>query len=268
MPIKSLPSRRNGAASSYAPPSEANLDQDLKDEFERLAAANQELLSKMGTLHEMETPPPVELHEEIAILRSENSGLRARVEEYEQLISSVGPAQDWSERQREYENLLEEKSEIIRNLHLKMQELQESHSQSSHDAPFRAASVHNEELDKARRELEEHRQQLEEDEETLMKQMRDMEMSMSRDRAELARQRAEIQRMHTELAREIEMAARDPGLRERLNSLQRRQQDAAKGKLTAPMQMSPQAPAHQTPLPGGDDDSKKSSGFFKRMFGR
>ncbi len=71
--------------------------------------------------------------------------------------------------------------------------------------------------------MQELRRQLEEDEESLMQQMRQMEMAMSKDRAELARQRNEIQRMHNELNHEIEIASRDPGLRERLVALQRLQ---------------------------------------------
>ena len=84
-------------------------DSLLREELERLAAAQRELL---------ETKPDIEIADavDLASLRAENAELRAKLHEFDQA---------WGERQKEYENLLEEKSEVIRNLHLKIQELQE-----------------------------------------------------------------------------------------------------------------------------------------------
>src|SRR5207244_8585138 len=84
---------------------------------------------------------------------------------------------------KEYENLLDEKSEVIRELHQRIQELQ--------DRPA-GETPREEELLALSEELDCERRQLKDDEEALMKQMRDMEVQMSRERAEFARQRNEL----------------------------------------------------------------------------
>ena len=61
-----------------------------------------------------------------SLLRGENAELRARLEELEQALQTPESSEEtWAERQKEYEALLEEKSEVIRSLHMKIQELQE-----------------------------------------------------------------------------------------------------------------------------------------------
>jgi hypothetical protein len=172
-------------------------------------------------------------------LRAENAELRRLLEEIERA---------WGKRQCEYEELLEEKSEVIRDLHLKIQDLPQSESAPT-SAPDQAVLV------KLQRELEERRLQLEQDEEALMVQMREMEMAMSRDRAELARQRTELQRFQADLNRELEMATRDGGLRDRLQALQRRHQD--------PHPTSSDPSPQQTPSP-----KKSNSGLLRRLFGQ
>jgi septal ring factor EnvC (AmiA/AmiB activator) len=105
------------------------------------------------------------------------------------------------------------KSDVIRGLHQKMQEMQAS---SAGDNYAKA-----QELQRQQAELEEGRRQLDEDKQDLMTQMRTMEMELSRDRADIARQRSELQRLETELNREIDVATRDPVLHERLADLRR-----------------------------------------------
>src|SRR5262249_5366079 len=174
-----------------------------------------------------EGPPAVEVTE-ADLLRLENEELRKKVEGLEKQLAARSPAEGaevWAERQKEYENLLEEKSEVIRALHVS---LQDGHPR---EGPARAAGhgpgpgAPPQELQPLKKELDDRRRQLEEDEESLMEQMRQLEMTMCRDRAELARQRAELQRLSNDLRHEIEQAARDAGLRERLIPLQRRHQD-------------------------------------------
>src|SRR5262245_37616314 len=64
--------------------------------------------------------------QELEQLRAENEELRSLVLELEQALqNSAGGDQDWEARSREYESLLEEKSELIRNLHRKVQMLEE-----------------------------------------------------------------------------------------------------------------------------------------------
>jgi chromosome segregation ATPase len=217
---------------------------------------------------------PVSADDELTLLRKENAELRAKVEELEQHIqAALDLDATWSERQKEYEVLLEEKSEVIRGLHQKIQELQEGGAvaTSSKEGGEQPASVSDAELLPLKEKLERERAQLREDEEALMEQMRGMELTMSRDRAELARQRTELQRLQQELNREIEMAARDGHLRDRLQSLQRRSQEVMtrKGGAAAPAAATAAGEKAGPPAGGKPSSSpdKKSSGIFRRLFG-
>src|SRR5205085_7077217 len=99
------------------------------------------------------------------------------------------------ERQTEYESLLEEKSELIRSLHLKLQELQEKAAvpplPDEDELRALAEDVERErvQVQRERRELDDLRRQLTDDEQTMTQQMRQMEVQMARERADLARQR-------------------------------------------------------------------------------
>lgn len=241
-------------------------DFGMDDELKRLAAVNQQLLNRGNAPSDSQIQLDIgEDANEMARLRMENAELRNRLEEMEQLLASAAASEEtWLERQKEYEALLEEKSEVIRGLHLKIHELQEG----QHAAPVQrkaGARVDDEEALALKQELEEQRRQLEEDEKALMEQMRQMELAMSRDRAELARQRNEIQRLQAELNREIELASRDPGLRERLQALQRRQPDSAATRKPATPAPAP-APAPAAP-PAEGSNKKQSSGLLRRIFG-
>jgi DNA repair exonuclease SbcCD ATPase subunit len=221
----------------------------LSDELDRLAAVNAELL---GRLRGAPATPPlgdaaVADDRESSVVRQENADLRARVAELEKLVTSQDSEDAWAERLQEYEALLDEKSEVIRSLHLKLQEAQEG-TRRSPDEPI----PKEEELIQLKQELEEQQRQLQQDEESLMAQMRQMELAMSKDRAELARQRQEVQRLQADLNREVEQSSRDPHLRERLNSL-RRGQEAPKKEPVAVA-----APA---------EVAKQSSGLFRKLFG-
>jgi len=206
------------------------------------------------------TPVPAEpglMEQELQDLRADNERLRAAVVELEQLLnqSGGGDAADWEEKQKEYESLLEEKSEVIRALHVKMQDMQERPT---------AATPREEELLALSEELERERRQLKDDEETLMQQMREMEIQMSRERAEMARQRTELTRLHNEIQHELENAARDGTLRERLAPLQRRHQELLSRGGTAPLTES-STPEAAVPRAGADFGAK-DPGFFRRLF--
>lgn len=208
----------------------------------------------------MQVTEPVD-SEEMAHLRAENAELRARLEEMDQLFQACNQGEEsWLERQREYEALLEEKSEVIRDLHHKIQELQEGGGR-------RCDVAEQDELMELKQQLEKERQQLQEDEDALMDQMREMELSMSRERAEMARQRNELQRLQTDLTHELEAASRDATLRDRLLPLQRRQQEIVNRRGNATPGPSagaahPVAPSDPTPPP-----KKQGSGLFRRLFG-
>ncbi len=209
-------------------------------------------------------------------LRAENLKLRAYVKELEQQAQSASGASEeaWAERQREYEALLEEKSEVIRDLHQKLQELQEYVVANPGGGGGAAGSSQQtasaEELLELQQQLEEERRQLQQDEDALMTQAREMELGMARERAELARQRNELQRLQAELATHLEQAARDSGLRERLAPLQRRQQELSQGRQPShPAHPGQAAPTPATPQPAAAPPPKKqhSSGIFRRLFG-
>ncbi len=215
--------------------------------------------------------------DELERLRAENAELRCTVAELRQQPEAGGAeGANWKDREKEYDSLLEEKSEVIRSLHLKIQELQ---NLAAGKAPVRLPNEdelqavcdelerERSQLDLERREIERERAQIKDDEESLMKQMRDMEMAMSRERAELARQRNELQRLHTDIRHELELAAREASLRDRLVPLQRRHQDISNRKGAAPQTEIRKAVAPD-PAPAPAPPPKKESGLFRRLFGK
>jgi hypothetical protein len=238
---------------------------DFETEMNRLSAANAELMQHFGSGDGSDTAlegPALTDADEVALLRLENAELKARLQELEAIHSGQGE-QIWRERQREYEMLLEEKSDVIRNLHQKMQEMQESAIGGCVSPAASSASVSGtrlgqaEEILRLKREMEDQRRQLEQDEEEMMGQMRQMELTMARERAEMARQRQEMQRLQNDLAREIENSARAPELRERLQSL-RRTAESKQSSASFPVTgVAKPAPTKEPP----------SSGLLRRIFG-
>jgi chromosome segregation ATPase len=202
---------------------------------------------------------------EVDPLRQENNVLRETVAELEKMLEQMLQAeQTWTERQKEQEMLLEEKSDVIRELHVKLQE------HAAVPAPREGgAAPHEDELVALSEALEQERCQLKDDEETLMAQMREMEIQMSRERAELARQRNDLQRLHNEIRHELELAARQAELRDRLLPLQRRHQEMLHRKGAEP---SPEAPSSSSAPPAAPaaapaPTGKDSSGLLRRLFG-
>jgi DNA repair exonuclease SbcCD ATPase subunit len=233
---------------------------DLREEMERLAAENRSLLASVGGRAGREV-------DDARRLRAENAELRRRVEELERLLREQSAAGgDWAEEQKEYEALLEEKSDVIRDLHHRLAELRQAAGLGGAEP---AGTPHGpggadtqEEILRLRCELEQQRAQLKQDEEALEQQMKQMELTMARERAELARQRIEVQRMHNELRREMEQAARDSGLRERLQGLQRRQQDGT-GRRAVPTMTDISLPDDEQPA----NEPRKQSGVLRKLFG-
>ncbi len=232
-------------------------------ELERLAHTNNEL----GASRQADSPRVAQLEEDLELFRMENADLHVRVNELEQMLQLAGGGEEmWLDRQQEYEKLLDEKSEVIRTLHLRLQEQPASSgsgSSSSHHSGM-VVGGQAEEILRLKRGLEEHRRQLDEDEEAMMLQMRQMEMAMAKDRAEMARQRSEIQRMQAEHDRGLEQASRDPQLQERLHHMRRPESMV---RLSKPgMPAVPQTPA-KDPQAGTPGDGGKNSGILRRIFG-
>jgi paraquat-inducible protein B len=223
---------------------------------------------ELATLHDGEIDP----QDELIVLRDENSQLRGLVSELqnhlENLTGPNSPDAALAEQHKELEALLEEKTEVIRTLHVKVKEIEEELAKKP--VP-KTATPHEEELMRMHDQLERERRQLQEDEESMMQQMREMEIQMARERAEIARQRNEMQRLHAEIRHELELAARDASLRERLAPLQRRHQDVMtrRGSSPAPgagpAPAAPAAPVH-VPPPAAEEPPKKDSGLLRRLF--
>ena len=89
----------------------------LDEELSQLAAINAELMGQLrGAVvaqEEAEVAEATDAGEEKS-LRIENIELRAKIAEMEQML--LASDEEGADRQREYESLLEEKSEVIRGL--------------------------------------------------------------------------------------------------------------------------------------------------------
>lgn len=150
---------------------------------------------------------------ELTRLEEENRRLRTLLDQArERLQLMEREATRWRQREQEYEAVLEEKSELIRQLHQELQ-LAKERPVSDRRVP------REEELIALEQELLREREQLRRDEEQLMAEIRQMEVALSRERADLARQRNELQRLHQQIQTELEMASREAVLRERLAPL-------------------------------------------------
>ena len=241
-------------------------DNELRRQVETLARDHEQLLMALGLKSAAGTN--AEPLKDQPTLEAENRQLRARVAELEKQLSEGKPSgSDWSEQQKGYEALLEEKSEVIRALHQKIQELRGGGVVGPVDGTG-GEPPQLSDLEQLRAQLEAERDQLRQDEEALMQQMTQMEMTMSRERAEMARQRNELQRLHSEIRHELEVASRDASLRERLATFQRRHQEVTGRKGTGSASEATAPPdAQETTAPGGRPSPKKNSGILRRLFG-
>jgi DNA repair exonuclease SbcCD ATPase subunit len=230
---------------------------------------------------------------ELERLRDENNQLRALCLELEQALQEAatgggdgdGGQSGGSEQLREYEALLEEKSETIRQLHQHVEEIQTAltdaesrlaeSAEQEETAGRRAANgpaPREEELLALSEELERERRQLQEDEQTLMDQMREMEVCMARERAELARQRNDLQRLQAEVRHELERLERNGALQNKIDSLKSKLQDvtarrgAARGDVASGPASAPPPPVQPAPPPAGVPG--KGQGLMGRLFGQ
>lgn len=188
---------------------------------------------------------------ELEHLRAENAQLRTLCLELEQALQEATQQQAAAgdERLKEYEALLDEKSDTIRTLHQQLQEtraaleeLEARQAEAGEAAPAEKAAPRapsgpvprEEELLALSEELERERRQLQEDEQTLMEQMREMEIGMAKERAELARQRNDLQRLQGEIRHEMERLERNGALQSKIEGLKSKLQDATTRRGAAP----------------------------------
>jgi hypothetical protein len=224
-------------------------------------------------------PAPEAAGEEIEQLRQENEQLRFLCTELEQALQEATAQhgdQNYEDRIREYEALLEEKTETIRQVHQQLQDAQTmiADLEADRNSKPRAAgpTPREDELLNLSEELERERRQLQEDEETLMQQMREMEMTMARERAEMARQRNDLQRIQGEVRHELERLERNGALQSKIESLKSKLYDATtrRGMASSPgvaptQQQAAKAPPAPPPVP--EPPKREGGSLFGRLFG-
>ncbi len=174
----------------------------------------------------------------------------------------------------EYEAMLEEKTETIRQLH---QEMQNAHSivsdlesqlqEALEVRPPAGPTPREEELLALSEELERERRQLQEDEQTLMEQMREMEVSMARERADMARQRNDLTRLQNEIRHELERLEKSGAAVRKLEELKRQFADATnrRGMAAGSAQGTQANQANQQQA--GQQPRKDSNSLMSRLFG-
>lgn len=244
---------------------------------EELAAQDPELLKTLGIspAGAVKAAPASEAEAILAEnieLREIIAELKAQLKETEQKISA-----QFADRHKEYEVMLEEKSQIIRDLHLQIQELEQRPPVPVTPKEEELIALSEElerercQLQQERRTLEEERKQLAEDEEIMTQQMREMEVQMARERADFARQRNELNRIQEEIRRELENIERNGLLNQRLGQLRQRSAElslskgsgvhrqTAEGEAAEPGAPPPEA-AHRQPEP-------RRESFLGRLFG-
>lgn len=221
----------------------------------------------------------------VAQFQAENDELRSIIAELHQELEVANSKneQDYGNRLKEYESLLDEKNELIRSLHLKMQEMEQNMrppTPKEDELLSMSEELERErcQIQQERRKLEEDMRQLKEDEQVMTEEMRKMEMQMSKERAEIARQRNELQRINEEIKHELDRIERDKGLSDRLTQLRSRHNEVVKGKSLGnsgpvlPVRDKPQASTQMAIDLDAEQDkdkgeTKKDSGMFRRFFG-
>jgi hypothetical protein len=214
-------------------------------------------------------------------LRDENTQLRALCAELEQALQEAAAqhdaAADPEGRIKEYEELVEEKSEVIRRQHQEIQELQAALAEAEPHAappggrgaqrPFRAPTPRDEELLALSEELDRERRQLQEDEQTVMDQMRQMEVAMARERAEMARQRNDLQRLQSEIRHELERLERHGVLQSKIDNLKSKLTDVSmrRGAAPAPPTSTDGSTPVNAPTPAPPEPPRRDS-FVGRLF--
>src|SRR5439155_5471579 len=198
------------------------------------------------------------------------------IAELRQLVDEAATKgeETWAERQKEYESLLDEKTETIRVQAEKIQELENRPPPGPATPKEEELLAMSEELERERcqmqqerRQLEEDRNQLAEDEQTMTQQMRDMEVQMAKERADMARQKTELQRIHDEIRHELEKIERNGQLNQRLGQLRQRYQEVSArtgttGESSGGMQgLPPQAASAPEPDSG---PKKRDSSLLRR----
>lgn len=259
--IQSSAATKFNQSTQAGPRGNGNMEPSSRDAKAILAFASQGNSESNGEdLTNAEIEEILDSDQSIEALKAENAELRRQLAALEQ---GGKKGEDWGEQDREHTRMMEEKTDVIRELHLKIQALQASVPDDTQPA---ANTPREADLFALSDELERERNQLKEDEKSVMQQMRNMEVQMSRERAELARQRADIDRLHVKMQDELEQASREVNLRERLQPLMRQHQNMMRNGSSEPpsrlvKEAVPAPEVAQQPAPA------TTSGLFRRLFG-
>jgi DNA repair exonuclease SbcCD ATPase subunit len=215
---------------------------------------------------------------ELEGLRAENTELRSIIAELRQLVDEAATKgeETWAERQKEYETLLDEKTETLRVQAEKIQELESRPPPGPATPKEEELLAMSEELERERctlqqerRQVEEDRNQLAEDEQTMTQQMREMEVQMAKERADMARQKTELQRIHDEIRHELEKIERNGQLNQRLGQLRQRYQEvSARSGSDSSAAVQGLPPASAESEGPKTDPKKRDSGLLRRFFGQ
>lgn len=218
------------------------------DDDDWMAAAARETAGRNGGhAPASAAAPPQEKGVGLAQLQAENEELRSIIAELrQQLDDAAGQgSESFEDREREYEAMLEGKSEEIRALYVQIKELEEiagssrgggsGHNPSEEMMGMQEDLVNERmQMDEERQRLEEEFRQLREDEDDLMRRMREMELQMAKGRADLTRQHNELHQLHNEIRRELESAQQGGVVNDRVRLLQRQHQEVATSTKSKP----------------------------------
>jgi chromosome segregation ATPase len=216
--------------------------------------------------------PESDESQELISLREENEQLRALCTELEQALheASLPGHASGEDRLKEYEAMFEEKTEMIRQQHEQMQELQavvaELECKPGNRPANSGPAPREDDLLALSEELERDRRQIQDDEQALMQQMREMEVSMARERAEMARQRNDMQRLQSEIRHELERLERNGALQSKIEGLKKKLSDATTRRGSAPAAAREQ-PTQPIAAPTLSTPTRKE-GLMGRLFGR
>lgn len=214
------------------------------------------------------------MSDELSVLKQENEELRKLVLEMDQALRQQPPQTPASKpgSETEFEQILEEKSEVIRGLHSENLELKKIiadmeerlYGGGASEAPLENAQGISGATAQAGQdilELQEQRDKLKREITEMEKHLCEEEVRASRERADLARQRYEIDRVKTDLEIELDKHQKDKDLRSKIIEMK----SHLSGTYPA---MEPPAHKESSPESSGDgQQTAKPAGFFQKLFG-
>ena len=215
------------------------------------------------------------MSDEIAALREENEQLKKLCLELDQALTNSNLSGNMNHSfttripESELEQLLEEKSEIIRKLHTENLEYQKVITELEdrlygpggtdlvNEKPQQKTDGN--EISASIGELESKKEALAKEIVLMEKQLCDEEIRASRERAEMARQKYDLERLKADLEIEIEKHAKDTSLKTKIDSIKSRLHNAGTEPLRGLKPESDATPA--TPPPA------HPKSIFGKLFG-